>query len=211
MTESMGKEAGYGIVVLGAGSSSRLGSPKQLLVFKGLSLIRRAANIALEITQRVVVVTGAEAAKVQEEVKDLPLAVIHNKDFKEGIASSLRLGLSALVSQFTGLKGVIFTVCDQPYLSSDVLKQLINSAESSDKGIICCGYGGSVGIPVLFKGPYFNLLRNLRGDFGAKRIVQTHLSDTITIDFPAGDKDIDTPEDWQALISEAEAKNAWHI
>jgi molybdenum cofactor cytidylyltransferase len=203
MTESIGKAAGYGIVVLGAGSSSRLGSPKQLLVFKGLSLIRRAAIIALEITHKVVVVTGAEAAKVQEEVEELPLTVIHNKDFKEGIASSIRLGLSTLVSQSDGLKGVIFTVCDQPYLSSDILKQLIDSAASSDKGIICCGYGGSVGIPVLFKGAHFDVLMNLKGDFGAKRIVQTHLYDTITIDFPAGDKDIDTPDDWRALASEA--------
>ncbi|HET6723180.1 MAG TPA: nucleotidyltransferase family protein, partial [Chitinophagaceae bacterium] len=82
-----------------------------------------------------------------------------------------------------------------------ILKQLINFAESSDKRIICCGYGGSVGIPVLFKDEYFNTLMNLKGDVGAKKIVQTHLHDTITIDFPAGNKDIDTPEDWQAVIS----------
>ena len=90
-------EGRYGIVILAAGSSTRLGQPKQLLIFEGSSLIKRVAKIALEVSRKVVVVTGFQSKKVQAELSGLPLIVVQNDSFGEGIASSIRVGVGALI------------------------------------------------------------------------------------------------------------------
>src|SRR5215203_5791931 len=100
----------YGIILLAAGKSSRLGQPKQFLIFEGSSFVKRAAKTALEITDKVVVVTGALSEKVEKELNGLQLRITYNKDFEEGIASSIRGGLSFLIQSFGDLKGVIFIV-----------------------------------------------------------------------------------------------------
>jgi molybdenum cofactor cytidylyltransferase len=194
------REGRYGIVILAAGSSTRLGQPKQLLIFKGSSLIKRVAKIALEISHKVVVVTGFQSKKVQAELSGLPLIVVQNDSFGEGIASSIRVGVGALIENFKSLKGVIFLVCDQPYLSQNALTELIQSAHETSKGIIASAYGGTTGIPVLFHKSFFERLLNLKGDMGAKKLIQENLKDMATIDFREGDVDIDTIEDYEAVV-----------
>ena len=189
----------YGIVLLAAGSSSRLGSPKQLLVLEGLTLIKRAALTALEITSKVIVVTGAHSEKVQAELQTLPLTFSQNEAFKEGIASSIRVGLKILLEKYKDIEGVIFLVCDQPYLTADIINQLVNAANTSEKGIVACSYGNSLGIPALFKKKHFQELLELRGDVGAKKLIINHSNDVVAIPFPKGDIDIDTMEEWHKV------------
>lgn len=186
----------YGIVLLAAGSSSRLGTPKQLLVLGGVTLIKRAALIALEVTSKVLVVTGAHAEKIQGDLKNLPLTFSKNGIFEDGIASSIRIGLSSLIEKHKDLEGVIFMVCDQPYLTADVINQLVNAANTSEKGIVACSYGKSLGIPALFKKQYFKQLQELEGDMGAKKLIITHVADVDSVFFPDGNIDVDTEEEW---------------
>jgi molybdenum cofactor cytidylyltransferase len=193
-------EGRYGIVILAAGSSTRLGQPKQLLIFKGSSLIKRVAKIALEVSRKVVVVTGFQSKKVQAELSGLPLIIVQNDSFGEGIASSIRVGVGALIENFKSLTGVIFLVCDQPYLSQNVLTELIQSAHETGKGIIASAYGGTTGIPVLFHKSFFERLLNLKGDMGAKKLIQENLKNMATIDFREGDVDIDTIGDYEAVV-----------
>jgi molybdenum cofactor cytidylyltransferase len=193
-------EGRYGIVILAAGSSTRLGQPKQLLIFEGSSLIKRVAKIALEVSCKVIVVTGFQSKKVQAELSGLPLIVVQNDFFGEGIASSIRVGVGALIENFKSLTGVIFLVCDQPYLSQNVLTELIQSAHETGKGIIASAYGETIGIPVLFHKSFFERLLNLKGDMGAKKLIQENLTDMATIDFREGDVDIDTIEDYEAVV-----------
>jgi molybdenum cofactor cytidylyltransferase len=193
-------EGRYGIVILAAGSSTRLGQPKQLLIFKGSSLIKRVAEIALDVSGKVVVVTGYQSKKVQAELLGLPLIIVQNDSFEEGIASSIRKGLSTLIENFKGLKGVIFLVCDQPYLSQNVLTELIKSADETGKKIISSAYGDTTGIPVLFDKSFFGKLLALKGDIGAKKLIQENLADVATIDFPGGSIDIDTMQDFESVI-----------
>jgi molybdenum cofactor cytidylyltransferase len=193
-------EGRYGIVILAAGSSTRLGQPKQLLIFKGSSLIKRVAKIALEVSGKVVVVTGHHSEKVKAELLGLPLITIKNDFFQEGIASSIRVGVGALIENFKSLTGVIFLVCDQPYLSQNVLTELIQSAHETGKGIIASAYGETTGIPVLFHKSFFERLLNLKGDMGAKKLIQENLTDMATIDFREGEVDIDTIEDYEAVV-----------
>ena len=189
----------YGIVILAAGSSSRLGTPKQLLVLEGLTLIKKAALIALEITSQVIVVTGAHAEKIEAELQSLPLTVSKNEAFKNGIAASIRVGLNTLVEKYNDIEGVVFMVCDQPYLTADIINQLVNAANTSEKGIVACSYGNSLGIPALFKKKHFQELLELRGDVGAKKLIINHSNDVVAIPFPKGDIDIDTMEEWHKV------------
>ena len=189
----------YGVVLLAAGKSTRLGQPKQFLIFENTSLVQKAAKTALEITEKVIVVTGAFKEKVEEELDGLPLLITYNKDFEEGIASSIRNGLSSLIKKFDGLKGVILVVCDQPYLNSSLLNQLIYKAEETASSIVAATYAKTIGTPVLFTRKFFPMLLKLKGDHGAKKIIKENISEVCTVDFPLGEIDIDTLNDYKSI------------
>ncbi len=191
----------YGIVLLAAGKSSRLGKAKQFLIFEDTSLVKRAAKTALEITDKVIVVTGALKEKVEEELNSLPLNIIYNKDFEEGIASSICVGTTALIKTFRKISGVIFIVCDQPYVSAVVLQRLIETSYKTNKGIVASAYAGTLGTPVLFQMHYFDKLLELKGDTGAKKLINEFPGDVATIDFPLGEVDIDTIQDYKAILN----------
>lgn len=196
---SFSSQYNYGVVLLAAGKSSRLGKAKQLLEFKGESLVRRAATLALEISNKVIVVVGAQEDKIREELIGLNIFLCINKDYEQGIASSIHEGVTAMQKRFPQITGIIFIVCDQPFISGDLLKQLIESSELSNKGIAASSYGETVGTPVLFQKKYFSVLIQLRGDQGAKKIIQNNIEDVSTVAFPEGIIDIDTVEDYEAL------------
>jgi molybdenum cofactor cytidylyltransferase len=108
----------YGIIILAAGSSSRLGRPKQLLPYKGQSLLRHIVDIAIAAELGpVIVVIGAELKLLEDELKNTKAIIVLNKEWEEGIASSIRNGLNQFTVQFPSAEGVIFTVCDQPYIT----------------------------------------------------------------------------------------------
>ena len=193
------KESDFGIVLLAAGSSSRLGSPKQLLEWEGYTFIKRAALVAMEVSDKVVVVTGAQDSAIKTELQGLPLVLVENDGAAEGIASSIRLGLNTLTITFA-VDAVVFMVCDQPYLTPEIIFALFEEAKNSQKGIVASAYGNTLGIPALFRRKYFPELLDLKGDTGAKKLIMQHLADTSSIPFPKGSIDIDTAEDWDALI-----------
>ena len=190
----------YGIVILAAGKSLRLGKPKQLLSFEGESLIRRIAGIALQVSKQVIVVTGAENQKVEEELQQLPVIIAYNENFNEGIASSIRTGVQMVLKKFREVEGVIFLVCDQPYISASLLKHFITEYEKSNKIVAACIYNDSIGTPVLFDKQYFPSLLQLKGDSGAKKIIHENLENVITINFLGGAIDIDTHEDYRLVL-----------
>jgi molybdenum cofactor cytidylyltransferase len=190
----------YAIILLAAGKSSRLGTPKQLLLYEGYSLVKRAATIALEITNKLMVVTGAENEKVEQELSSLPVQIIHNTAFEEGIASSIQIGIISIVKFFKEVNGVILIVCDQPYLSASTLQKLVETASQTKKGIVACSYGDTLGIPAYFQDKYFDRLLKLKGDHGAKKIIMENMEDVAIVDFPVGNVDIDTVRDYMNLM-----------
>jgi molybdenum cofactor cytidylyltransferase len=189
----------YGVVLLAAGKSSRLGQAKQLLDFKGKSLVKRAASIALEISDKLIVVTGAQEEKIKEELAGLSAFICINKNYEEGIASSIHAGLIAVQEKFPQINAVMFIVCDQPFISVSLLKELIEVSELKNKGIAASSYGGTLGTPVLFRKEYFSNLLQLKDDQGAKKIIQGNMDDVATVDFPKGIIDIDTFDDYEML------------
>lgn len=191
----------YGLLILGAGNSSRLGQPKQLLRYKNESLIRHMAREAIAaINAPVMVVTGANAPLIEAELQDLPLTIIRNEQWAAGMGSSISKGMSAMVKAHPGLQGVIIMVCDQPFVNAVLLQQLITLQQTSGKGLIACFYENTAGTPVLFSQPYFDALIVMEGQTGAKSILQHYTDDLVLLPFPPGALDIDTIEDYQRLL-----------
>ena len=184
-----------GVIILAAGGSSRMGRPKQLLPYQGQSLVRHAAESALaSVCDRVVVVVGSHADEVGNEVADLTLDVIENRDWQSGMSSSIRAGLEALTST-SELDAVVIMLCDQPFVRPDVLNNLVDTYRQSGTSIVASLYGTTKGVPALFSRKYFNELMSLAADEGARRIIASHPDDVATIVFPEGAIDIDTPRD----------------
>lgn len=189
-----------GIVILAAGASTRLGQPKQSLQYHGKTLLNHALNEAINAkADAVVVILGKNADLFKNEIDKEKIHVVINKDWEEGMASSVRLGLDTLLNIKPYMDAVIFMVCDQPYISSSVLNELITTQQKTTKQIVTCNYGESIGPPALFHKKYFHELMELKGDVGARNIIQQNINDMVTILFPEGKIDIDTKEDYEAL------------
>jgi molybdenum cofactor cytidylyltransferase len=189
-----------GIVILAAGNSSRLGRPKQLLTFGGKSLISHVVTEALAADlQPVVVVTGAYHEVICDALKGQAVNVIHNPHWETGMASGIAAGLVAALAIDVHLRSVVVTVSDQPYISAELFRSLMEQWAVSGKGLIACTYSGTMGTPVLFDVRYFNELAALSGDAGAKQLLKRHLDDVTTVPFLKGEIDIDTEEDFNRL------------
>lgn len=190
-----------GIVILAAGKSSRMGSPKQILVFEKMTLLQRVIGVCTQVTKSdyVRVVLGASYSDIEVTIRDMNVPVCLNNNWESGMASSIKTGLLSLLNDFPALKKCIFLVCDQPFLSSEVLQEMIDAHLKSSKGIVVAEYAETLGVPVLFTKKYFQLLMNLEGDQGAKKIIFENLLDVEKYTFNKGSIDIDTISDFKKL------------
>jgi len=185
-----------GVIILAAGSSSRLGLPKQNLIYKGQTLLQRAIEAALATAYRpVITVLGANADVITPTISKKPARIIYNQDWEEGMASSIRLGISVMQKFNPETDAVILMLCDQPFVTTIVLNQL--NHVKSGKGIVASAYNETIGAPVLFDKIYFDELHSLKGHEGAKKLLLKYPDDVIAIPFPLGS--IDTVEDYDRL------------
>lgn len=191
-----------GIVILAAGKSSRLGSPKQLLPYMGGTLLRHSVQAAIDADcGPVLVVTGANGEEIKEAVKGLSVEISENMGWEEGMASSLRVGLHQMLKIHPATNGIIFMVCDQPFVTKSVLLCLIEAQEKEQKGITAAGYGGKAGTPALFHRSFFDRLMEVKGDKGARMLIASYPEDVTVVPFEDGAIDIDTREDYRRLIN----------
>ena len=191
-----------GIVILAAGNSSRLGQPKQLLAYKDETLLQHIIAEASKLPNAVViVVTGANHELIEKNI-DSKVKTAFNSDWELGMSSSINTGLKKLLELHPEIEECIFTVCDQPFVSHSIFENLITEYHKTQKGIVASSYSDTLGTPVLFGKKYFEELFNLKGQEGAKKIINRFLEDTASILFEKGDIDIDTEDDYNKLISE---------
>jgi molybdenum cofactor cytidylyltransferase len=192
--------AGIGAVVLAAGPSTRLGRPKQLLEFRGQTLVRRAASVAVEAgCHPVVVVTGAHAVATREALSGLDVQEAENQQWPSEISSSIRVGVEAVVRASPQTAAIIMMLCDQPFVTQELVASIVAAHRETGGSIVASSYGGSCGVPALFGKKYFAQLTALKGAVGAKQLIQKHIADVRLVDFPQGEIDIDTPDDLSRL------------
>jgi molybdenum cofactor cytidylyltransferase len=185
-------------LVLAAGKASRMGQPKQLLRIGGTSLVRRAVDTALgSPVGEVVVVTGQSADEVERELQGMPVRVVRNDRFAEGMSTSLRAGVGALSADS---KAAVVLLADQVLLSPDVISKIVMRFESSGAPVVIPIYGGQRGNPVLFASRLYAELLGAEGDAGARSVVARHLAEAelVAFDDPSLQMDVDTWEEYQS-------------
>ena len=180
-------------IVLAAGASTRLGRPKQLLVLNQETLLDRTVRIAAEICEYVVVVLGSQAELVQNGCSLREAVVVLNEDWGEGMGSSIRVGIKALIA-LNAFDGSILMTCDMPAVTAHHLQRLIEVGS-----IAASSYAEKCGVPAYFPAASFPQLLHLQGERGA----QSLLRGARTIQLAAGEIDVDTVDDFER------AKTTW--
>jgi molybdenum cofactor cytidylyltransferase len=180
-------------VVLAAGASRRFGSPKQLVRLDGHSLLQRAIAHATELLgPAVTVVLGAHAAEIAETMPPGSAGIVINRNWQEGISSSIRAGVLRLPG---ACDAVMLLLSDQPLVGSETLRRLMTAWRAHPRQIIASRYGGVTGVPAVFPRWCFGDLIALRGDAGARVIIRRYADHVIRLDHPEAAVDIDYPED----------------
>jgi len=188
------------VVVLAAGSSSRMGQPKQLLKYKNTFLLDYCIQNALASNLgKVYVVLGAYRNEIKSQLnsENEDLIWLMNKNWQSGLSSSIKIGLEYAI--YDSADAVLFLLGDQPEIEPKFLKVFSGLNGAFPAHIIASNYQKSFGIPALFPKVYFSELKKLSGDKGAKKIILNHLCQTISIPF-SNLMDVDTPEDYQNLV-----------
>ena len=192
-------------IVLAAGESSRMGRPKQLLNYEGTSLVRRIVTTCLRAkVSRVIIVLGAFAGEVAEELSGLDVETVYNPGWKEGMSSSIRTGINMIKENGDQVDCALLLVADQPFISEDIINRVFEEYRSSLKSIVACEYGHTIGTPVLFERLHFSALKSLKGAEGAKKLLKQYSKEVHLVPFPLGAVDIDTLKDYHHLIGEAQ-------
>lgn len=168
-------------------------------------MIVRAAEAALRSGARpVVVVLGAYEDRVRATLAGLPIAIVSNPNWADGMGSSISAGIAHVVAQTPRLDAALIAVCDQPYFQTDTIAALCTAFRGKDS-IVAARYAGRLGVPVLFGRDYFGSLATLHGDKGARQILDDNATHVFGMELPALAVDLDTREDYQKLSAKISA------
>ncbi len=186
-----------GAVLLAAGGSSRMGSPKQLLRIEDEALVTRMARRLVELEPAsVMVVTGAASQAVKDQLSGLPVQIVHNPRWQDGMAGSLAAGVKNLPVE---VDGVLIMLCDQWQVGVEDLRELVRTwnADISHIAAACWDEEGRqvIGPPAIFPRALFEELINLRGDRGARAVIGKHRENASLVVMKNARFDLDKPAD----------------
>ncbi len=191
------------VIILAAGSSSRLGQSKQLVMIDGVPLLLKSTLASLDAKYlHVVVVLGANAAEHKKMIAHLPVEILTNTEWENGMGSSLKKGLRYVLKSKPATRAIVVMVCDQPLLTQEHLAALRHAYTKTNSQIVASRYGGMKGVPALFDYRLFPSLMEIDDSQGAKVVIEAHSETVHTIDWEDGHLDIDTPEDLNLLNSQ---------
>lgn len=189
--------ANFHVLILAAGASTRLGQPKQLVHIGGRPALHGVVSSAVALGgHAVTVVIGAHAAELTRLLGHSPASVIVNRHWEEGMASSIRCGLGALPPT---CDAVLILLGDQVAVTADDLKRLASAWKEQDSVIAAATYEQHVGVPAIFPRIVFSELAQLRGDQGARKILERNNFRLVRVPMPNAAVDLDTPDDLAAL------------
>ncbi len=177
-----------------------MGTPKQLLPYGEHTLLSHTVEVAIaSICHPIIVILGAYAEQIRPEISQYPIQILENTRWNEGMSSSIQVGIQALDKASEKPDAVVVTLCDQPFISTQLVNQLVETYFTTGKPIIASEYAGTLGVPTLFSSSFFPNLMDLKGAAGAKKIIEKYSDRVFSIPFLEGTVDIDTPEEYNQL------------
>lgn len=190
-----------GVVILAAGSSSRLGRPKQLVEFQNKTLLQHIIDTVapFKFTPSILIL-GAHADQIRQATDLKEVTVLNNETWPEGIASSIRLGVSESIKLNESLDSILFLLSDQPFVTAELIEELTQKHTNGDQRITACSYKENIGVPAIFGKTFFPQLLELTGDAGAKKMIAQNHEHVDSVDFKDGSFDVDTEEDYKELL-----------
>ncbi|MEL7124343.1 MAG: nucleotidyltransferase family protein [Bacteroidota bacterium] len=188
------------VMVLAAGASTRMGTPKQLLKWNNETLLNRMIRLSIASSfEQTMVILGANRTVIEPSLNPGNYEIAINEDWEKGMSASIRVGLSQLLKKYSALQVVLIVLVDQPYVDQDLIQQFYQTYTEKKTPVIASAYANTLGVPALFDQSLFPLLLAENQKGGAKRIIQQHKDQLIKINFPEGANDLDTPESWVAF------------
>ena len=192
------------IVILAAGNSSRLGSPKQLLAYKQNTLIGHTIKQLIEIpSSKVFVVLGAYADEIEKELYGVYR--VYNPEWQSGMGKSLSKAVEEITKE-ADFDQLLITLCDLPLLEHNYYQALLQFHLLNKNSITRTVYPNVKGVPVIFDCSYFSELLELTSEEGAKTVLQKHTESISDFHWPEPYFDVDTLESYQELLLKNNAK-----
>jgi molybdenum cofactor cytidylyltransferase len=187
-------------LIMAAGGSSRMGEPKQLLPWKGATLIEKSIDKALQLQMpKPIVVLGANSERIASKIESYPVKIIRNPNWERGLGNSIAFGVNYIQNNHQ-VDGVLVILADQPLINASYLKVMLDLFETKKHQIIATKYNnGKLGVPVLFDASYFQELSRIEGDKGAKSILEKYSNLVIITEVTTNIFDVDTKEDYNEL------------
>jgi len=180
-------------IVLAAGASSRFGSAKQLVRIGDRPLLSLIAGRAAEVVgHALIVVLGARASELTPLLKHSPGSMVVNRDWREGLASSIRAGVAHLPASCAG---VMLVLADQACVTAEDLRRLAGAWRRQPLAVAAAQYGATLGAPAIFPRHLFGELSELKGDRGARVLLNRHADRLVKVRMPSATFDLDTPDD----------------
>lgn len=197
------KISNIAIVILAAGASKRMGTPKQLLKWGNESLLSHAITKALHVqASEVIVVLGANHGSIEKEIKQFPITILKNKNWEEGLGKSIACAAKYVKESKPEINALLITLADQPLIDSVFLDNIIHKFSQSQNQIIATAYeNGKNGVPVLFDSCYFEELSKLSDDNGAKHLLKKYEFSVKSLELQQEYLDIDSKEDYEFLYN----------
>jgi molybdenum cofactor cytidylyltransferase len=189
------------VLLLAAGGSSRMGQPKQLLPWGKSTLIEHQIKSLISTGNPVNVVLGSSADLIIPIIKDYKISIFINNSWESGMGSSLSLGISQIMTLFPKTCGALITLLDQPLISASYYEKMIGLFQPGLQQILAShSASGWTGVPVLFDKHYFEELKMLKNDEGAKKVIRQHEENVIVVECDEIMEDMDTPESYELLL-----------
>ncbi|WP_438423188.1 nucleotidyltransferase family protein [Aquimarina macrocephali] len=188
-------------LILAAGSSSRMGEPKQVLPWNNTTLIGHAIQKVLLVQKAAIyVVLGAHYDTIYKEVCHFPVTILRNTKWQSGMGSTIRSGIMAIQQDKLPYDGVLISLVDQPLLDTTHFNSLITKFSEEPSAIIATDLGFGIGVPAIIPSKYFYELSQLQADFGARYLIKKHIDNINTVDAIGKGIDIDTIAQYTAMV-----------